>query len=618
MPMVTQRRLAAILSADVVGYSRLMRRDEQATLASLKESRQIIARLAAEQDGRIDDTAGDSVLAEFPSVVRAVECALAIQEALRERNDPLPEDQQMWFRIGVNLGDVIVDEETIYGDGVNVAARTQALAEPGGISICGPAYEQVKDKLDLNVELLGRQQFKNISEPVVCYRVVSASDIASPDSKAPRRVLLAGVALLAIAAVVVGSVLWQRGADEPSLPVQEEPAARPSVVVLPFSNLSADPQQEYFSDGITNDIITDLSRLQSLRVIARASAFAYKDQPVNVADIGRDLGVRYVVEGSVQKARGRLRINVHVTDTQTGFDLWGERYDGSVDDLFAVQDEVTRRIVDTLAVQLSPEEQRNLGRAATRSFEAYDLFLRGLTQFRARTKERNTRAIQDYMRAIELDPEFARAYGALAVALTQAYFRGWTDSPAETLERALALARKAVELDDQSPQTYWALGYAHLYRKEYADATRAVERAVALAPNYADGYGLLAHINNFTGDHEQALTLIQNAMDLNPYYTFDYPWNLGRAYYGLGRYGEAAQALEEALEKNATAAAPRLFLASSYMRLGRQEDAKWEVEQSLMSDPGFTVSQIASTLPLVDQAQLDRLLDDLRQAGLPE
>jgi adenylate cyclase len=614
--MVTQRRLAAILSADVVGYSGLMRRDEQATLASLKESRQIIARLVAEQGGRVDDTAGDSVLAEFPSVVRAVECALAIQEALRRRNEPLPEDRQMRFRIGINLGDVIADEETIYGDGVNVAARTQALADPGGISICGPAYEQVKDKLDLNVESLGRQQFKNIAEPVVCYRVVSAGDIASPDSKAPRSVLLAGLALLAIAAVVAGSVLWQRGVEEPAR--QQEPPARPSVVVLPFSNLSADPEQEYFSDGITNDIITDLSRLQSLRVIARASAFAYKDQPIDVTDIGRDLGVRYVVEGSVQKAGGRLRINVHVTDSQTGFDLWGERYDGSVDDLFAVQDDVTRQIVDTLAVQLSPEERRNIGRAATRSFEAYDLFLRGLTQFRPRTPEGNKRAVDSYTRAIELDPQFARAYGGLAVALTVAYFRGWTDSPAETLERALALARKAVELDDQSPQTHWALGYAHLYRKEYDQAIAAVERAIDLAPNYADGYGLLAHIKNFTGDHEQALSLIQNAMDLNPYYTFDYPWNLGRAYYGLERYAEAAQALETALEKNATAAQVRLFLASSYLRLGRADDAEWEIEQVVMADPGFTVSQVANTLPLVDQTRLDGLLDDLRQVGLPE
>jgi adenylate cyclase len=616
--MSTQRRLAAILSADVVGYSRLMGLDEQATLASLKESRQIIRRLVLEQEGRVLDTAGDSVLAEFPSVVRAVESALAIQEALRNWNDGLPQDRRMWFRIGINLGDVIVDEETIYGDGVNVAARTQSLAEPGGISICGPAYEQVRDKLDLNVESLGKQRFKNITESVACYRVVGSSAAPASEPRTPSRVWLAGLAFLAIAAIVAGSVLWQRGVDEPARAVQEEPAARPSVVVLPFSNLSADPQQAYFSDGITNDIITDLSRLQSLRVIARASAFAYKNQTVDVADIGRDLGVRYVVEGSVQKAGGRLRINVHVTDTQTGFDLWGERYDGSVDDLFAVQDEVTRQIVDTLAVQLTPEEQRNLGRAATRSFEAYDLLLQGLEQYRTRTPESHARAKAAYTRAIELDPEFARAYGALAVLLSNAYWRGWTDTPNEDLERALSLGRKAVALDDQSPQTYWALGYVHLWRKEYADATREVEHAIALSPNFADGYGLLAYIDNWTGRYEQAATLIQKAMDLNPYYTFDYPWNLGRAYYGLERYAEASQALEKALEKNPNAAQPRLFLASSYLRLGRRDDAEWEVEQVVMADSGLTLSQLANTLPFEDPSDLDHLLDDLRQIGLPE
>jgi adenylate cyclase len=616
--MTTQRRLAAILSADVVGYSRLMRCDEQATLASLKDSRQIIARLVAEQGGRVDDTAGDSVLAEFPSVVRAVECALAIQEALRRRNDPLPEDRQMWFRIGINLGDVIADEETIYGDGVNVAARTQALAEPGGISICGPAYEQVKDKLDLNVELLGRQQFKNIAEPVVCYRVVGSTGVPKPVPSSSKPVWIGVLVLAVVGVIVTGAFLLNVDRDEPVVPEYATSTVLPSILVLPFDNLSADPEQEYFSDGITTDIITELSRLQSLRVIARSSAFTYKGQTINVADIGRDLGVRYVVGGSVQKAGGRLRVSVQVTDTRTGFDLWGERYDGSVDDLFAVQDEVTRRIVDTLAVQLSPEEQRNLGRAATRSFEAYDLLLQGQEQFRSRTPEGNQRAREDYRRAIELDPEFARAYSALAVAMTAAYWRGWTDAPNETLNHALALARKAVALDDQSPQAYWALGYALLYRKQYEDASKAVKRSIEVAPSYADGYALLALIDNYTGQYERAASLIQKAMDLNPYYTFDYPYNLGRALYGLGRYAKAAKALEKAVQKNQNAVPAHVFLAASYRQLGRQDDAEWEVEQCLMSAPETTLSQIANTLPFKDEAELERLLDDLRQAGLPE
>lgn len=615
--MTTQRKLTAILSADVVGYTRLMGRDEQGTLESLKESRRIFAERVAECDGRINDTAGDSILAELPSAVRAVECAIAIQEALRQRNAHLPEDRQMWYRIGINVGDVIADGDTIYGDGVNVAARTQALAEPGGISLCGPAYEQVKDKLDLNVRSLGGQRFKNVAEPVVCYCIANEPGMPSA-SATHRRPLLGTLAAVGVAALVAGALLFQTERGEQPALVESATDTRPSVAVLPFTNLSADPAQEYFSDGITSDIITDLSRLKALRVIARQSTFTYKDTALGIPQIAQALGVRYVIGGSVQKAGQRLRINVQVTDARTNSELWGERYDGSVDDLFAVQDEVTRRIADILAVQLSPEEQRNLGRAQTHSFEAYDQFLQGQEQYRIRTKESNEHAKEAYRRAIELDPEFARAYGALAAALAYEYWRGWTDAPNETIDYALELAQKAVALDDQSPQAHWALGYVHLRRKEYQEATEAAERATTLAPNYADGYGLMALVDVFTGRYQRAVTLIRKAMDLNPYYTYEYPNLLGRAYYGLGRYGEAAQAFETALQKNANTVAPRLYLASSYMRMGRADDAAWEIEQAQLAEPGITLSQVANTLPLQDRAKLNRLLDDLRQAGLPE
>jgi adenylate cyclase len=615
--MSTQRKLTAILSADVVGYTRLMGRDEQATLESLKESRRIFAEHVAECDGRVNDTAGDSILAEFPSAVRAVECAIAIQGALRQRNGQLPEDRQMRYRIGINVGDVIADGDTIYGDGVNVAARTQELADPGGISICGPAYEQVRDKLDLNVESLGRQRFKNVAEPIVCYRIADKPG-AAPTPPTRRYRLLGTLAAVGVAAIAAGALLFQTERGEEPAPVESAMDTRPSVAVLPFTNLSADPAQTYFSDGITSDIITDLSRLKALRVIARQSTFTYKDTSLGIPEIAKALGVRYVVGGSVQKAGQRLRINVHVTDAPSNSELWGERYDGSVDDLFAVQDEVTRRIVDVLAVQLTSEEQRNLGRAQAHSFEAYDLFLQGQEQYRVRTREGNEHAKEAYKRAIALDPEFARAYGALAAALAYEYWRGWTDAPNEAIEHALELAQRAVTLDDQSPQAYWALGYVHLRRKEYQEATEAAERAVKLAPNYADGYGLMALVDVFTGQYEQAVALIRKAMDLNPYYTYEYPNLLGRAYYGLGRYSQAAQAFEKALQKNANTVAPRLYLASSYLRMGRADDAEWEIEQAQMAEPGITLSQVANTLPLQDRAELNRLLDDLRQAGLPE
>jgi adenylate cyclase len=437
-------------------------------------------------------------------------------------------------------------------------------------------------------------------------------------SRAKHRPWVVAIVAAGIAALAAGAWILVPWPDKAPAPVSSTSTNRPSIVVLPFTNLSADPSREYFSDGITADIITDLSRLRSLRVIARTSAFAYKGQAVDAAEIGRELGVRYVVEGSVQRSKRHLRINVQVTDARTGFYLWGERYEGSVDDVFAVQDKVTRNIADTLSVQLTPDERRNLGRAATRSFAAYDLFLQGQQQFQARTRAGSEHAIEAYRQAIELDPKFARAYGALAVSLTLTYWRGWTDSPNDSRERALALARQGVVLDNRSPQTYWSLGYVHLYRKEYDQATKAAERAVALAPNYADGYGLLAFIDNHTDRYEPAIVLIKRAMALNPHYTFDYPYNLGRAYYGLGRYSDAVGVLKEALEHNPNAALPRLFLAASYRRLGRQEDADWEIQQILMNDPGVTRSQIARTLPFQDQAELGRLLADLQRAGLPE
>lgn len=633
--MDNQRKLAAILCGDVVGYTRLMADNEQDTLAALQVTREIVSRLVTQHDGHVNDTTGDSVLAEFPSVVRAVQCAQAIQAELKERNEALPETRRMLLRIGINLGDVISDGDTIYGDGINVAARAQAAADPGGINLCGPAWEQVRDKLDLDVEPMGQQRFKNVAEPVTCFRVLDgASGLAKKPQGVKRMPLLA--AALVLLAIVFGVLKWWQAVDEPEpgratvpivessllSPVQPQAetmaSAPPTVVVLPFNILGNAPEQEYLGDGIANDIITDLSRLRSLRVIASGTALTFKGGKASPSDIGKQLDVQYVVEGTVQLAGQQLRINVHIVDIATGFDVWGERYEGTVDNLFELQDRVTRRIVDSVAVHATPEEQRNLGRAATHSFEAYELFLTGLQGFRERSREGFTRSEAAYRRAIELDPGFARAYSGLAVVIAQSYWQGWSENPSETLVRAISLARKAVELDPQSPQVYWALGYVHLWRREYELAASAVEQAIELAPNYADGFGLLAYINNWRGQYVQAEQQIRKGMELNPYYTFDYPWNLGRSYYGRGRYEEAAREFEKALEKNANAQTVRLFLISSYVRLDRLNDAEWEAEQVTANDPQLTVSQVGDGLPFADREGLKALLDDLRAAGLPE
>ena len=393
----------------------------------------------------------------------------------------------------------------------------------------------------------------------------------------------------------------------------------PSVVVLPFKNLSDDPQQDYFSDGITDDIITDLSQVSSLRVIARQSAYHYKDININLDDVARELDVNYIVEGSVQKAGERIRINVQLTNVDKGSHIWADRFDSEVTNLFDIQDTITQRVIEAMYVTLSNQENKRIAIRTTNNFEAYDTFLLGQQHSKNRTQEGYDLTIDAYRRAIQLDPQYARAYGALAVTLTRGYRQQLTKlSFEEARERALKLAKKAIELDQSSPPVYWSLGYVHLFRKEYEEAEAAARQATNLSPNYADGYGLLAFISNWRGKAKDAARYIKKAIALNPYHTFDYPWNLGFAYYTLGRYDEASHALQQALVKNPSVLYPRLFLTACYVRLGQQDDAEWEIEQVKMQQPSPTLSLLANTLPFENQSQMIAFLDDLRKGGLPE
>lgn len=394
---------------------------------------------------------------------------------------------------------------------------------------------------------------------------------------------------------------------------------KPSLVVLPFANLSDDPDQEYFSDGITEDLIIDLSNISNLVVIAPTSAFVYKGSAVNIAEVARDLGARFVIEGSVRRAGDQVRITAKLIDSQTSQSLWAERYDRAYKDIFAVQDEVIHKIVNALAIELTLAEKKRLGRTDTNNLVAYEMFMRGQQYFRLRTREGNELARDAYRSAIESDPTYARAYGALAIVLTHDYRRGWTElSLEEARSRTLELVQKAVLLDRSSPQVYWAQGYIYLFRKQHNEAAAAVEQAVALAPNYADGYGLLAFISNWRGNAEQAIHYIKKAIALNPYYSFEYPWNLGLANYTLGRYDEAVEALQNALERNEQVLLPRLYLAASYVRLGQQDDAEWEVEQVKIQYPDVRLSLMANVLPYQDKDRMNAFMDDLRKAGVPE
>lgn len=393
---------------------------------------------------------------------------------------------------------------------------------------------------------------------------------------------------------------------------------RLSIVVLPFDNLSDDPTQEPFADGITEDIITDLSGISNLGVISSNTAFALKGSQIAAQEIGAKLKVDFVLEGSIRRDKDSVRINVQLVDAKTGFQKWAERYDRQVTEVFEVQDEVTNSIVEALAVKLTPHEEERLAKQLTSNLVAYDSFLEGQRLAKVNSQETNIQAQTAYRKAIESDPGYGRAYGALAYTLAYSYRRGWTSSPQQTIDRALELAEEAVNLSNSIPQTYWALGYVHFMRREAEQAASAVAKAIAIAPNYADGYALLALIKNALGESETAIELIRKGKELNPYYTWDYPYNLGRAYYYLGDIEKAIIALEEARSRNENALPVRLYLAASYVRAGRQDDAEWEVQEIQIISPTDTVSQQRNTSPDKNRETLNIFLEDLRKAGLPE
>ncbi len=619
------RKLAVILHADVVGSTALVQRDESLAHERIQDAFHRFAGTIESYNGHPLELRGDALLAEFNRASDAVEAALAFQAENTEFNSTLEDDIRPTLRVGISLGEVVVADNTITGEGIVLAQRLEQLASAGGVCIQGAVHEAVPGRLPFEYESLGEQELKGFSEPVRAYAVsLKSGEVIPPPElrERPRRQWIVGGASALIVIVAGGLTWWQPWKPE------FEPASvermkfelpdKPSIAVLPFTNISGDPEQEYFADGITEDLITDLSKVFGLRVVARNSTFGYKSQSPDVREVGRDLNVRYVLEGSVRKAGGRVRITAQLVDTSTGYHLWAERYDRKLEGVFALQDEVAQKIVTAMSVTLTGQEKEQLARAATNNFEAYDLFLRGQGYYRGLTKDDNALAQEMYKRAIGLDPTFGRAYGALAVSYAVDFRRGWSTHPAETLDRALELAQKADTLDGSSPQVQWALGYVYMFKKQYQQAIDAVEHAVRIAPNYADGYGMLALINNVVGRPEEAIRLIQKAKTLNPYYTYEYPYNLGRAYYTVGRYAEAVDALQEAIERNEAALVPRLFLAASYIRLGQQDDAEWEIDEIEVLDPEYTLSTYANLSRMRDKDQLNSLLEDLRKAGLPE
>ena len=625
-----ERRLAAILAADMVGYSRLMAADEAGTIARQKAHRAgLIDPKIAQYGGRIVKTTGDGLLVEFPSVVDAVHCAVEIQHAMPEREAQRPEAERIRYRVGINLGDIVLDGEDILGDGVNIAARLEGLCEPGGICLSRPVHTQVRDKLDLTFEHLGEKAVKNIAEPVTVYRVAldgKAAALATPvirdkGTQAGRPWPLVA-SLVIVLAVVIGAagaaLVWWPGADGSTTPAIERPLNLPAIAVLPFDNMSGDPGQDYFSDGITEDLINDLSRVSGLFVIARNSVFTYKGQPVKVQDVGRELGVGYVLEGSVRKAGERVRINAQLVNTSDGRHIWANRYDRDLTDVFAVQDNVVREIVSALAVRLTTSEEERLNRSAKVNPEAYDLLLRGLARFRRFTRDDNRLAREFFERALEHDPDFARAHADVAWSHALDAGFDWSDDAQRSLQLALDSIDSAIAIDDTVPQIHMALANIHRRQRRFLDSLAAARRVIELDPNYADGYAQLANSLIADGQPHEAIDAIDTAIRLNPRNPFFFQLILGRAKFQLGEFEEAAAFIEKSVERNPEFVPARIYLAATYGHLNRLEDAAWQVEEVFAIYPELSLAREQELNVYRQPEDLDRLIEGLRKAGLSE
>jgi adenylate cyclase len=585
-----ERRLAAILAADVVGYSRLMGEDEIGTHARLKALRKdFIEPKVAEHRGRIVKLTGDGAMVEFASVVDAVRCGVEVQRSIAEHNAGLEPEHRIEFRVGINFSDVIIDDNDIYGDGVNVAARLEGLAPPGGVCITDVVHQMVRGRLDLAFEDLGEQQVKNIVQPVRTWQWTG-------DARA--------------------TGLPTSGVGEATVPPLSD---KPSIAVLPFDNLSRDPEQEYFSDVLTEDLITDLSQLSGLSVTARHAVSQYKGRPAPQR-VARELGVGYVLEGSVRRVEGRVRINAQLIDAATGFQKWARRFDHKLEDIFALQDEITKAIVAALKVRITKSEEERIARRHPDNSEAYDLYMQGYEVLRHKSRGSIYHAREFFDRAISLAPDLAEAVGRLAHTYYCEWNFGWTDDSA-VLKHAIELAEKAVSLNELSPQTHEDLALVYASTRQWAGAIDQAKLAIAVDPNYAKGYARLAESLTFAGSPEEAALLVEKARRLEPHYwDHFYQWVLGSACFAMARDREAISSLERSLRGDPQFFPAHVHLAATYAEVGELERAHRAVVEVLKISPDLSVAAFESRRPFEykDENVWSRLVNGLRVAGLAE
>jgi adenylate cyclase len=586
--MAVSRRLVAVFAADVEGYSRLMGADEVGTLKGLTERRAILDRHIGEHRGRIANTAGDSVLAEFGSAVDAVQCAVEAQASLAEANSSLAADRRISFRIGIHIGDVMIRAGDLFGDGVNIAARLQSIAKPGGVCISGATYDQVRKVLPMAFVDLGAQQVKNIQEPIRAYQVCAPSETR----EAPAR--------------------FAETESPPPLP------DKPSIAVLPFQNMSGDPEQEYFADGMVEEIITALSRFKSLFVIARNSSFTYKGKAVDIKKVGRELGVRYVLEGSVRKASGRVRITGQLIDAVTGAHIWGDRFERDLTDVFALQDEVTVAVVSAIQPKLLQTEIAMAARRRPENLTAYDLFLRAIQQFYLTTREGDAEAIRLAHRALELDPRSGLVAALAGVCHMQNVIWGHAVDPQFDRKEAVRLLRLALSIDDGDPDTIAMAAMTSAYMVGDSESEiEMADRAVALNPNSFNAWNSRGQVYRTAGLPEEAVQSFERAVRMSPvdprlHLAFG---GIGHALIELGRFDEAVVAGKKALRQNPSFSPAYRCLASAFAHLGRDAEAREAAARLLEVDPAFTISEWTAR---GGQSNAKLLIEGLRKAGLPE
>jgi len=622
-----KRKLTAILSADAVEYSRLMGEDEEATVRILTAYREVLSTLIQQHNGHVLDSPGDNLLAEFVSVVDAVQCAVAIQKEINARNDELPENRRMQFRIGINLGDVIQEEGQIYGDGVNIAARLEGLAEPGGICISKTAFDHIETKLPYGYEFLGDQTVKNIPKPVGAYRVLMEPRVtvakkpkekkSVPMWRTPILVGAIAVLMLAVAAGIRQFYMQRPVAEPASVEKMAYPLPdKPSIAVLPFVNMSEDPKQEYFCDGLTEEIITALSNVPKLLIIAHNSVFSYKSKSVKVNQVAEELGVRYVLEGSIRKAENEIRITAQLIDALSGHPLWAERYDRNLSEIFAVQDDITKNIITALQVKLTEGEQVRAAAKGTNSLEAYIKYLQAIDKISQFNVESNALGKQLAQEAITLDPQYAMAYIALHRSHLMDVWLGTSKSPKQSIAKAMELTQKAIELDETYAEAHGHLGFLYSMIGQHDKAVAKGEQAVALNPNSAYAHMILGHTLRFAGRHQEAIPEYKKAIRLNPIPPTNYLFGLGLSYAWTGQYEEAIKWCEKAVHNDPNSFMAHLMMIVVYSLSGRDEGARAEAAEAIRINPNFSVEEFERAVKIKNKMEKERFIGTLRKAGL--